>query len=120
MTYRNSHSDELSEFFKYLAWNKQMGLEKLPSLVQISKELEISVAGVREQLEVARTLNLVDVKPRTGIKVNSFQFSKTLIPILLYAIEINPEMFLDFSDLRRHIESSYWYEAVSLTNPFGL
>jgi len=114
MAYRNSHSEELSEFFKFLAWNSQSGLEKLPSLVEISQKLGMSIASVREQLEVARTLGLVEVKPRTGIKVNPFQFSKTLIPILLYAIEVNPELFLDFSDLRRHIESSYWYEAVSL------
>ena len=117
MGYRNSYSDGFSEFFKYLAWSSQSGREKLPSLVEISRELEISVSSVREQLEVARVLGLVEVKPRTGIKVNSFSFSKTLSPILLYAIEVNPELFLDFSDLRRHIESSYWYEAVSLLLP---
>ena len=114
MVNRNSYSDELSDFFKFLAWSKRSGRDRLPSLAEISQKLGVSVASVREQLEVARTLGLVEVKPRTGIKVNPFQFSKTLIPILLYAIEVNPELFLDFSDLRRHLESCYWYEAVSL------
>lgn len=117
MGYRNSPSNGFSEFFRYLARSSQSGREKLPTLAEISRKLEISVSSVREQMEVARFLGLVEVRPRIGIKVNPFHFAKAINPILMYAVEVNPELFLDFSDLRRHLESAYWYEAVSLLSP---
>ena len=46
----------------------------LPSLSEISKELGISIASLREQLEVAKAIGLVEVKPRTGIRRLPFSF----------------------------------------------
>jgi DNA-binding FadR family transcriptional regulator len=34
----------------------------------MSKELGVSVALLREQLEVAKAIGLVEVRPRTGIR----------------------------------------------------
>jgi len=36
---------------------------------------------------------------------------------LIYALSIEPDTFTAFSDLRNHIESTYWYRAVGLLTP---
>ena len=114
MSRSQTKSDNLSVFLKYVADHKQAGCDKLPPLTAISKELGVSIASIREQLEVARALGLVDVRPRTGIRPLPFNFSDTLRSSLQYAIEIDPEYVLYYSDLRRHLEAAYWHEAVSL------
>ena len=52
---------EVSEFLRYLAVHPAAE-GSLPPLSQLSRELGISVAGLREQLEVARAMGLVDVR----------------------------------------------------------
>ena len=84
----------------------------LPPLTELSLELGISVATLREQLEVARALGLVDVRPRTGIRRLPYTFLPTIRQSLGYAMTLDGEHFLAFSDLRRHIEAAYWHEAV--------
>jgi DNA-binding FadR family transcriptional regulator len=74
----------------------------------------MNVARLREQLEVARALGLVDVSPRTGIRRREYSFFPTVQQSLSYAIELNRDHFDKFADLRNHIESAYWYEAVQL------
>jgi DNA-binding FadR family transcriptional regulator len=84
----------------------------LPPLTELSLELGISVATLREQLEVARALGLVDVRPRTGIRRLAFSFLPTIRQSLGYAMNLESSHFMAFSDLRRHLESAYWHEAV--------
>ena len=57
----------LSEFLQYLASHEQ-GEQSLPALTTLGQELGISVASLREQLEVARALGFVEVRPRIGIR----------------------------------------------------
>jgi DNA-binding FadR family transcriptional regulator len=107
-----------SEFMQYLASpdsseNNQTETDRLPSLNALSKELGVSVACLREQLEVAEALGLVEVKPRTGIRRLPYTFSPAVRQSLAYAIELNRSYFEGFSDLRNHIEASFWYQAVS-------
>lgn len=83
----------------------------LPSLSFISKELGISVALLREQVEVAKALGLIEVRPRTGIRCLPYSFLPSVKESLSYAIATNWENFIAFSDLRNHIEESYWDEA---------
>jgi len=83
----------------------------LPSLSEISKELGISIASLREQLEVAKAIGLVEVKPRTGIRKLAYSFFPAVSQSLSYAISIDFRNFLAFADLRNHVESAYWYEA---------
>jgi DNA-binding FadR family transcriptional regulator len=103
---------ELSEFMRYLAQHKCDG-ERLPSLMVLGKELGISVATLREQLEVARSLGLVEVRPKTGIRRMAYTFKPAVLKSLSYAASIDPAYFFQaFSDLRNHIETAYWYQAV--------
>lgn len=106
-------SDKLSPFLEYLAKRTSSGVESLPSLMDISQEMNRSVSTLREELEVAKALGLVEVKPRVGIKSLPYAFTPAVTKSLAYAITLDKEMFRQFSDLRNHTEASYWYQAVS-------
>ena len=103
--------DQLSPFLRYLADRASDGA-RLPSLVDISRELEVSTASLREQLEVARALGVVEVKPKTGIRCKPYAFEPAVLLSLSYALSVSPDYFEAFSDLRNHIEASFWYQAV--------
>lgn len=107
---------QLSEFLRYLSCGKVKVGERIPSLSQLSRELGISIATLREQLEVARMMGLVEVRPRTGIRLLPYQFKPAVLHSLYFSLSQNAETFLQFADLRTHIETSYWYEAVGLLN----
>ena len=106
-------SEKLSPFLNYLAEASSTGAESLPSLTDISKELGMSVSKLREELEVAKALGLVEVKPRVGIISLPYSFTPAVVQSLAFAIRCDKEFFRKFSDLRNHIEASYWYQAVS-------
>lgn len=103
----------LSEFLAYLASEASKGTEYLPSLNTLSKTLGISVSTLREELQVARAMGLVDVKPRVGIKCLQYDFKPIVSKSLAYAVSVNKQLFRQFSELRNHTEASYWYQAVS-------
>ncbi len=86
---------------------------KLPPLDKLSDALEISTGKLREQLEVARVLGIVDVKPKTGIRLTEYTFSPAVRCSLLYALSRNHGHFEQFSDLRNHVEFAFFHEAVS-------
>jgi DNA-binding FadR family transcriptional regulator len=104
--------DNQSEFMRYLAAHPQAE-EKFPALTALSEELNVSVASLREQLEVARALGLVEVKPRTGIRRLAYTFLPAVRRSLDYAMALEEANFQLFADLRKHVESAYWYEAVA-------
>lgn len=108
--------DNLSEFMRYLAAHPQAE-ENLPALTTLSEELGVSVASLREQLEVARALGLVDVRPRTGIKRLPYKFLPSVRQSLGYAMALDDGNFQRFADLRRHVEAAYWHEAVKMLTP---
>jgi DNA-binding FadR family transcriptional regulator len=106
-----------SEFLQYLASSEvngesSNGTTQLPSLNDISKELNVSVARLREQLEVAEALGLVEVRPRTGIRRLPYTFSPAVSQSLFYAIQLDRHQFEAFADLRNHVEASFWSQAV--------
>jgi DNA-binding FadR family transcriptional regulator len=103
--------ESLSEFMRYLAAHAQAD-ENLPALSTLSEELRVSVASLREQLEVARALGLVEVRPRTGIRRLPFTFLPAVRQSLGYAMALDPSSFQLFADLRQNIEAAYWHEAV--------
>ena len=94
--------------------NEESDNTHLPSLQEISQELGISVARLREQLEVAEAMGLVEVRPRTGIRRLPYTFLPAIQQSLSYAIEIDRGYFDEFSELRNHVEAAYWHEAVCL------
>jgi len=103
-----------SEFFDYLITHTKENPDetRLPSLSELSDSLGVGVARLREQLEAAKTLGLVEVRPRTGIKYLPYTFYEAVWQSLSYAIELDHVNFLYFASLRRHIEMAYWHEAV--------
>jgi DNA-binding FadR family transcriptional regulator len=110
---RERTSPEISEFLRYLASHPEAE-SSLPTLNELSRELGISLAGLREQLEVARALGLVDVRPRTGTRRLPYSFAPAVKQSLAYALALNQAHFEKYSELRIHIETAYWDEAVAL------
>ena len=102
---------DISEFLRYLATHEEVE-SGLPSLQNLSKELGVSLASLREQLEVARALGLVEVKPRLGTRRRTYSFTPAVRQSLGYALALNDGHFRKYSDLRNHVESAFWHEAV--------
>ena len=105
---------ELSEFIKYLLQTTDSSDETLPALKDLSQEIGISISTLREQLEAAKILGLVDVKPRRGIRPLPYDFTPAVDASLCYAIQKDQNYFEDFVDLRRHLEYAYFPQAMDL------
>ncbi len=106
-----------SPFLRYLI-TKQVALgERLPTLNQIGEELGVSVGKLREQLEIARSLGLVSVRPRIGIVREPFDFSQAILAPVLFGLSSGEAQFEQFSELRRAIEINFWEKAVERLTP---
>lgn len=108
------HDQYLSNFTRYLLEEISPDGGRVPALSQLSRELGISVTSLREQMEAARELGLVEARPRTGIRRQVYSFLPAVRQSLAFGITEDPQRFELFSDLRIHIEESYWYEAAEL------
>lgn len=104
---KNSKSALLS----YLANTVKEG-KGIPSIAQLGVDLGLSNASVREQLEVARQLELVEVKTKTGIQVVPFSIKPAICLAGQYGLDINPNMIWDLYSVRQQLELCYWQEAV--------
>ncbi len=103
-----------SDFIRYLLTTSNGDAEHLPSLNELSSTLGVSVAALREQLEVAKALGLVEVRPRTGIRRLPYTFFPAVQQSLTYALHLDRSHFAAFADLRNHLEVAYWDQAVRL------
>jgi DNA-binding FadR family transcriptional regulator len=103
-----------SEFIDYLLQTSDSNTETLPALKVLSQQIGISVSTLREQLEAAKILGLVDVKPRRGIRLLPYSFTPAVDASLCYAIQQDQAYFEDFVNLRRHLEYAYFPQAVDL------
>lgn len=112
MSRENAAPNGMSSFIHYLAAHDQAEEQGLPALKNLSEELGIGIAVLREQLEVARALGFVEVRPRTGIRRRPFSFLPAVRQSLTYALALDETHFQAFADLRQHIEKAYWHEAV--------
>jgi len=112
--------ENLSEFLKYLASLKKDDEDKIPALDELSKDLGINRAALREQVAVARALGLVSVKPRVGIQRLAYSFTPALQQSLGYAILRDRANFEKYSDLRTHVESAYFHQAVEKLEPVDI
>ena len=113
---KDRFSPDLSEFLRYLATHAEVETG-LPSLKNLSTELGVSLASLREQLEVARALGLVEVRPRLGTKRRDYSFAPAVRQSLGYALALNDEHFRKYAELRNHIESAFWHQAVRRLTP---
>ena len=116
MMLRERISPDISEFLRYLASHEEVQ-HSLPSLKKLSAELGVSVASLREQLEVARALGLVEVRPRLGTKRRDYSFTPAVRQSLGYALALGDGHFQKYSELRNHVEFAFWHEAVRKLTP---
>jgi DNA-binding FadR family transcriptional regulator len=94
----------------------QQGLQpgdRLPSISELQEQerLGISISKVREQLEVARALGLVEVRSKTGTRLKEYSFTPAVRLSLFFALATDLHYFEMFSTLRTHLEASFWHEA---------
>jgi len=103
-----------SDFLRYLFDNDCKPGDRLPSLAELSETTGISVGKLREQMEVARTLGLVEASPRRGIVRTEYAFAPAVRLSLLLALATDRHHFDAYSSLRSHLELAYWDEATAL------
>jgi DNA-binding FadR family transcriptional regulator len=102
-----------NDFIRYLADHASEPGSQLPPLTELSQTLGISVSKLREQMEVARALGLVEIRPRTGIQTRPYSLFPGLRTSMRYALSTGVASFQEIKDLREHLETSFWEEAVN-------
>lgn len=102
-----------SDFLAFLAGSDYEPGDRLPTISELQREeyLNISISKIREQLEVARAMGLVEVRSKTGMRLQPFSFTPAVRLSLLYALAKDINYFEMFGSLRIHIETAYWQEA---------
>ncbi len=113
-------SEKQEDFIDFLIEKQQTPEAPMPSIGAISKELGISTACLREQMELARNLGLITTQPRKGIEILPYSFTPAVIKSLYYAIKTDQSYFEQFSELRNHLERSFFMEAVQALTPQDL
>ncbi len=106
-----------SDLLNYIISKGSRPGDRLPALDDLSKELKISTGKLREQLEVARALGLVEVRPNRGIRIAEYSFLAGIRLSLLFVLAGDPKQFQAFGQLRNEIEAAFWHRAVALLTP---
>lgn len=107
----NNHNSDL---LHYLVDQGLAPGDRLPALSDLSDRLDVSVSKLREQLELARHLGIVSVRPRHGTRREKFDFHPAVQTSLFFGLATGEATFEQFSRLRQTIETSMWPEAVQL------
>lgn len=105
-----------SELLEFLASGRFRPGDRLPTISELQGEelLGISTSKVREQLEVARSLGLVEVRAGMGMRLRDWRFTPAVRLALFFALAMDEGNFELFSELRQHIELAFWDEACVL------
>jgi hypothetical protein len=82
---------DISEFLRYLATHEEVE-NGIPSLKKLSGELGVSLASLRER--------------------RAYSFTPAVRQSLSYALALNNEHFRKYAELRNHVESAFWHQAV--------
>ncbi|MGD2049953.1 MAG: FCD domain-containing protein [Chloroflexota bacterium] len=102
-----------SELLLYLIDRELKPGARLPALTELSEELGLSVGKLREQLEVARQLGFVSVRPRLGTRREPFSFYPAVQSSLMFGLATGEANFAQFSQLRQTLEANMWHPAVA-------
>ncbi len=104
-----------SDLLNYIIKHGFQPGDRLPTISELQdpNNLGISVSKVREQLEVARALGLVDVRSKTGTHLKDYSFTPAVRLSLFFALATDLGYFELFSELRTHVEMAFWQEAVA-------
>lgn len=110
-----------SDLLNYIVQQYVAG-DRLPTIneLQLDNHLGISVSKVREQLEVARALGIVEVRSKTGTRVKAYDFAPAVRLSLFYALARDIHYFEQFAALRIQVEVAFWNEAVCKLTPDDL
>lgn len=106
-----------SEFLAHLISIGAKAGERLAAIPDLARDLGVSTPKLREQVEVAQALGLIEIRPKTGIRVLSFDFTAAMRVAVGFALAQDPAHFDHIGRLRNHIEASFWSEAVALLLP---
>ncbi len=102
-----------SELLNYIILAGFQPGDRLPTLntLQDEEHLGIGISKVREQLEVARVLGLVEVRSKTGMRMKEYSFAPAVRLSLFFALAQDSRSFELFGEVRNHIEMAFWHEA---------
>jgi len=105
-----------SELLAFLASGRFQAGERLPTISELQQDdlLGISAGKVREQLEVARSLGLVEARSGAGMHLRAWRFTPAVRLSLFHALALDEGNFELFSELRTHLELAFWDEACAL------
>ncbi len=108
-----SKIDLESDLLAYIVARDFQPGDRLPTINELKDEqhLGVSISKVREQLEVARVLGLVEVRSKTGMKMKPYSFTPAVRLSLFYALARDARAFEAFSEVRNHVEVAFWNEA---------
>jgi DNA-binding FadR family transcriptional regulator len=107
-------SPKQKKFLEYIAQKSARHEMQIPPLSILSLELGMSVSSLREQMELARTIGLIEAHPRSGIRLKPYSFMPSVIKSLAYAVLSSEKLFYDYSDLRKNLEKVYFPKAIRL------
>lgn len=105
-----------SELLEFLTNGRFQPGDRLPTISELQSDefLGLSTSKIREQLEVARALGLVEVRSKTGMRLKDYSFAPAARLSLFCALAADLGNFEFFSELRKHIEIAFWHEACAL------
>jgi len=107
------HIDLDSDLLNYIIRNDLQPGDRLPSINELQEDqhLGVSASKIREQLEVARALGLVEVRSKTGTRLQEYSFTPAVRLSLFFAVATDLHHFEQFSALRTHLEVAFWHQA---------
>jgi DNA-binding FadR family transcriptional regulator len=107
-------SDKQRGLLDYLINKAKNPKGEIPTINKISSDLGISAACLREQMELAKNLGIISAQPHKGIKLLPYEFKSAIEKSLYYAIALDKSYFHQFSEMRNHLEKSYFIESAQL------
>jgi DNA-binding FadR family transcriptional regulator len=106
-----------SDLLRYILENGYKPGDLLPTIQEISRAGGVSVAKTREDLEIARSLGIVEVKPGRGIRVLKYRFAPIATLSSLYAVGQDAQNFEHLRQMRNALETAFWDSAVRELTP---
>ncbi len=105
-------SEKQKAFLDYLIEFNKSQNHDIPSIQEISEDLGISTATLREQMELAKNLGFITAQPRKGVELLPYKFTPAASKSLYYAVNLDYAYFFQYSEVRSHLEKAYFLESV--------
>ena len=113
MTNSINLSEKQKKFFDFLIqFNHQN--QYVSSIQEISEKLGFSTATLREQMALAKDLGFISAQPKKGVEILPYKFTPAVSKSLYYAVNIDYEYFIQFAEIRSHLEKDYFVESAKM------